>query len=364
MPTLDEAPPFTLVGLQTISTSHPSLFILHFLTTEADLLANPDIPVYPSQEACLSTLQSSLSCPPGTSRIFPLSHFLSNISKALRSTLSFTLNGATHNCRYLPFSFHRANPHIQSDIPIVTSPTATDTLLRYGPLPSFIPFSSPLLTRTSSVLLSLPTYKARRLPKSGKPPRSPKAAIDTRRTAWLAARSLPFPLLPSFRSALSSLLFPTTIRYGSSSPFPSLPYLFTNPSQNSNPTWRDLVLHTSNNAALLAHYITGTLLLSSSISFANYHGIFRSPISFLRHPRHLPSILALIALFHPHLPFLSGASFPDPDSRLSTSDRNTITFHYAQFRRALYHLLRALGRRSFPTPSKFPIPPSLSEHFV
>lgn len=361
MPILDEAPPFTLVGLQTISTSHPSLFILHFLTTEADLLANPDIPVYPSQEACLSTLQSSLSCPPGTSRLFPLSHFLSHLSKPLRKTLSFPFNGTTHNCRYFPYSLHLTNFYIQSDIPIVTSPTATDTLLRYGPLPSFISFDSPLLIHTSSVLLSLPTYKARRLPKSGKPPRSPKAAIDTRRTAWLAARSLPFPLLPSFRSALSSLLFPTTSTYGSGSPFSSPPYVYNTPPHNSNPTWRDLVLHTSDNAALLAHYITGTLLLSS---FPAHHGIFRSPISFLRHPRHLPSILALIALFHPHLPFLSGTSFPDPDSRLSTSDRNTITLHYAQFRRALYHLLRALGRRSFPTPSEFPIPSSLSEHFV
>lgn len=363
MPTLDEAPPFTLVGLQTIPTSHPSLFLLHFLTTEAELHANPDVPVYPSQEACLSTLRSSLSCPPGTSRLFPFSTFVSHLSKPLRSTLSFTLNGATHNCRSLPSSFHRANLHIQSDIPIVTSPTAIDTLLRYGPLPSFIPFSSPLLTRTTSVLLSLPTYKARRLSKSGKPPRSPKAAMDARRTAWIAARSLPSPLLPSFRSALDALLFPTMVTRARRAPFPSLPYLSTNPSQNSNPTWRDLVLHTSNNAALLAHYLTKTLR-SSSISFADYHGILRSPISFLRHPRHLPSILALIALFHPHLPFLSGASFPDSDSRLTHTDRTTITLHYAQFRRALYHLLRALGRRSFPTPSEFPIPPSLSEHFV
>lgn len=359
---MSQAPPDvpSVLGLKPVPVDRSYGMTIHVpITSEAELIANSEIPVYRDLDHAKKSLLRGTRPPLGTSRIFNLS----DLPDGVRQRLPYEF-------RYPGYP----NAVVVLDKPIITDAgdpeSIVETIRKYGPLPVFSHnvrsrlLKHPLLSETSSSpMWGLPGVKLQRLRADGKPVRKPGDALrrrdndflydhlgETGDSYFLAAYwdlMSPFSAITGRIKGQNGASINRNVQFW----FYNTPNLYIHPHtsrQSELKTIHGRIRQAAHAARLTANFLKA--LIDWDSPQPHNRGVLRSPIIFLR-AHGEEHVLHFLYLFHTHMDLLRNFPF-SPSPRLGVSEYDLREYHidWSSLKRQLYRLCSVMGYRSYPVP--------------
>lgn len=320
-----------------------------FVTSEEELLKDPDIRVYNTPEHALSSLRRSSPAPQGTSRVFDHAD-LESARYHLGRHLDPFFKAEWRYDSKMGISRHVDNLKgcvviFPEPILVESSPALAQEILRSRKwVPCFnsdlvdkLIRSNPLFTRRKDSYLSFPVLAAKRLSKSGRVYRSPQAARDEARRQFMISCCAFHPEFTKHVFTEIHELFPQPFSFGTYPPSVILP---------RDGTWAEIAKFAIQQAWYLANLLQSILTFRKHpVTHPKFAGDIRSPIVYLQKHRKA-EILSLLSLY---APYLHAMKSPIPENpRLQDHERIDLGQRLAALHSSLYALCRKLGLTSFP----------------